>query len=261
MKNTYLNFKTYRIYLLSIIFIFSLNSNLVAQFLSHVPSTSFETTFNIGYGKSRGTAFFIEEKQKKYLVSAKHLFENVLSGSQIKIWILSNQKIQNLDCKIYFHEKSFVDVAVLVPLTTITFDVELMTIESLGMGIGQQMYFLGFPYNNSTIPANKNFSSFPIPLVKVAFLSGTQTIDGITTLLLDGHNNPGFSGGPVIGKNCCNINDNKTYLFGVVVGYVKQNNYLIDKRDSSKLEYIENSGLFIAYSTKSILDIIKTINN
>ncbi len=45
----------------------------------------------------------------------------------------------------------------------------------------------------------------------------------------------------------------------MVVSYIKQNDILVDKRDLSILDYGENSGLFIAYSTKVISDIIENI--
>lgn len=257
MNKLYTKFNKHAYLLILTIFFFRLS--LKAQFMSFVPENCIQTTFHINYGKVYGTAFFINNEKKTYLISAKHIFENVISGSQITIQISSNLQVQSLNCRIYFHKKDIVDVAVLVPLSKIQFDTQLMNIDSPPMGIGQQMYFLGFPYNQSTIPSNQNFSLFPIPLVKSAFLSGTQTIDEVTTLILDGHNNPGFSGGPLIGKNCCNINDKQVYLFGVVVSYIKQNDFLIDKRDFSKIDYIENSGLFIAYSTKSISYIIQSI--
>jgi hypothetical protein len=40
--------------------------------------------------------------------------------------------------------------------------------------------------------------AFSVPLIKKAIISATVHEHGATVLLLDGHNNPGFSGGPIV---------------------------------------------------------------
>src|SRR5262249_6713368 len=64
-----------------------------------------------------------------------------------------------------------------------------------GAVYGQEVFFLGFPYG-ITGPFTLGPEGYPIPLVKRATLS---LFHG-DVWLLDGHNNPGFSGGPVVFK-------------------------------------------------------------
>ena len=47
-------------------------------------------------------------------------------------------------------------------------------------------------------------------------------MNDIYVLLLDGHNNPGFSGGPVLFKDRLKSGDNKYHLIGVISAYVNQ---------------------------------------
>lgn len=69
-----------------------------------------------------------------------------------------------------------------------------------GIFVGQDVYSLGFPFGLAT-----KFDK-PIPthiaFIKKAILSAIDARPGSGHVLyLDGHNNPGFSGGPVIYAN------------------------------------------------------------
>jgi len=65
------------------------------------------------------------------------------------------------------------------------------------MVIGQDVFFLGFPYNYDSLLQQSPFGNTPIPFVKKACMSAIIKSGEDILLLLDGHNNPGFSGGPV----------------------------------------------------------------
>ena len=61
---------------------------------------------------------------------------------------------------------------------------------------GQDVYFLGFPYGlHGDMSALSN--DLPFPFVKKGIISLFHN-DGVNRIYLDGHNNPGFSGGPVV---------------------------------------------------------------
>ncbi len=67
---------------------------------------------------------------------------------------------------------------------------------SEGVMWSQTVYFLGFPYGMATdtgVPGDE------IAFVKQAIISATRRISDLLSLwYLDGYNNPGFSGGPVV---------------------------------------------------------------
>ena len=54
-----------------------------------------------------------------------------------------------------------------------------------------------------------------MPLVRTAYFSGIVNLDGHDIMLLDGFNNPGYSGGPVFTVGL----DGKPALAGVISGY------------------------------------------
>ena len=64
---------------------------------------------------------------------------------------------------------------------------------------GQDAYFLGFPYGLKSEYEDFN-NNFPVPFVKKAIVSSLDTDKDCNRqiIFLDGHNNPGFSGGPVV---------------------------------------------------------------
>lgn len=76
--------------------------------------------------------------------------------------------------------------------------------ESANIFYGQDIYFLGFPYGLQSDVGELN-SNLPMPLVKKGIVSSFLFENPRKVLLLDGHNNPGFSGGPVIYRNVCEL--------------------------------------------------------
>ena len=64
---------------------------------------------------------------------------------------------------------------------------------------GQPVRFLGFPFGWDG--GEEVVSGYPIPFVKAGIVSAVLTPsgpDGVTTLYIDAHGNPGFSGGPLV---------------------------------------------------------------
>ena len=122
-----------------------------------------------------------------------------------------------------------------------------------GITLGQDVYFLGFPYGLTSEIGELN-QNFPLPLVKKAILSAFYPATKL--LLLDGHNNPGFSGGPVVfsevGKPA-----NQLSVAGVISGYHPRMKsvYLEGKRTPLEFEY--NTGIIVAYGIKHAVDLIR----
>ena len=89
-----------------------------------------------------------------------------------------------------------VDIAVLVPPTQVTVNHELEP-TSVGLGVGQDSYFVGFPYGTSV-----TYSSLPdvFGFVKRATVSALVRFpeQKAQAIELDGYNNQGFSGSPLV---------------------------------------------------------------
>src|SRR5690606_9911509 len=106
---------------------------------------------------------------------------------------------------------------------------------------GDNGIFLGYPYGFRTNDKSNLNLGFPFPLIKRANFSGLTTENDVVTLWLDGHNNPGFSGGPIFFKRRVDPTDQNWYLAGVISAYISQLNKLITPL--GELQYAENSGL------------------
>ncbi len=118
----------------------------------------------------------------------------------------------------------------------------------------QDSYFLGFPFNlvfKTGMEINKHF---PIPWCKKGIISACiidDPTDG-TMIFLDGQNNPGFSGGPIVIVDL----DRKSRIIGVVSGYINDSEKKIPT-PMGDLHTLENSGIVKAYSINHAIEIIK----
>jgi hypothetical protein len=141
-----------------------------------------------------GTGFTVEDEQhRQFLVTAEHLLpqrdpvELVIEGRS-----LTTTRVLN---RLPVHPEA--DIAVLLVDPPVTGRPPCPP-TSDGLLLGQQCYFLGFPHGlgMKLAPAER------IALVKRGIVSSIMqdADDGLTLFLLDGFNNPGFSGGPVIAQ-------------------------------------------------------------
>ena len=115
--------------------------------------------------------------------------------------------------------------------------------------IGQDIRFLGFPYGMGSEMGDLN-RDFPIPLVKQGIMSG---VDPEKNLLLDGHNNPGFSGGPVV---CQSEQGNNLAVIGIISGYHNEPKSIYLEENKTPLQYYDNTGIVIAVPISHVLDLI-----
>jgi S1-C subfamily serine protease len=213
--------------------------------------TIFETTLRLNYNNSKGTCFIINHKSSQYLVTERHIFQDVNNDTEVIISVEGAFINKTLTARILFHDIEGVDVAILEIEKLYRGEV-LKLNPSSDFLIGQESIFLGFPLYEFL------FSSTSIgktALVKKAIVSGRLLEDNLIRILLDGHNNPGFSGGPIVSHNG---RVNEQFIIGVVSGYYNQKN--IDKFiiDDKEIEIITNanSGIIITYPCEYIIDIL-----
>ncbi|MCP4082303.1 MAG: trypsin-like peptidase domain-containing protein [Planctomycetaceae bacterium] len=140
----------------------------------------------IRWQNSTGSGFTVEISGRQYLLTAKHVIDG-FAGGEIDIFDGSYFVPKNFELVGYSSDK---DIAVLAHESQLTVTLP-MPVSDKGMVLGQSAYFLGFPYGYAYI----NIQNGALPLVKSATVSAFN-VDG--RLVLDGHNNPGFSGGPVV---------------------------------------------------------------
>ena len=149
----------------------------------------------IKFGLETGTAFTIDVDGKQYLLTAKHLLKGVADGSTATIQISKNKTWVDLSVKV-LQCADPVDIAVLVPPKQLTVTHPL-TPASDGVFMGEDVWFVGFPF---AMPAIFGNTAGDIGIARRAMVAqfDLQPTIKATRFLLDGVNNPGFSGSPVV---------------------------------------------------------------
>jgi len=222
------------------------------ELLSH---NVYKRIFNIKYGINSGTAFLVQHDSSSYYVTAKHLLKNKINNDTITVEVFQNSKWKLLSGNILLHKNNQIDVALIK--SNHQGYVGGFPIETFFVPLGDEGRFLGFPLGIKDTTFQKYNDGFPLPLIKKAIFSGSIVTNGVTLFLLDGHNNPGFSGGPVFFKNWekkWSKDKSPMALFGLVTAYVNQKNEI--QTPIGNFKFNENSGIIISYGTAIILEII-----
>ena len=108
---------------------------------------------------------------------------------------------------------------------------------------------MGFPYGIGDGFLKE--TGHPVPFVKRLTVS---TLFG-KPYLLDGHNNPGFSGGPVV---FCPPARKEFQVAAVVSGYQSARAYVRDQEDrDTEFHLRENTGIVVAYDVNEAVALIR----
>jgi hypothetical protein len=202
--------------------------------------------FRIQYGSATGTPFAIDHGGKQYLVTAKHVVAGL--GDTGTIDIYSRRTWRPHSVKLVGHGRAEIDVSVVAADRGLTPEKVPLEPNMDGLVYGQDVHFLGFPYGILTRYILGG-DGYPIPLVKKATVSALDR----DVLLLDGHNNPGFSGGPVVfvrpGTRDCRI-------AAIVSSYQAVEEPILLHGQETELVYEYNTGIIVAYSIKHAIDLI-----
>ena len=208
--------------------------------MPYITSDSLQRTFRIMAGSSTGTAFVIDVEGRQYMLTAQHIFQSV--GEPRSIFIAHDKVWHEVGVYEYWTPTSGADIAVLA------LERVLVTGNHLTLGtelhVSEDVFFLGYPHDMYTDAGQSN-NGFPVPFVKRGLISGLQhNPAGGVLLFIDGHNNPGFSGGPVIiaGPN------NEQSVIGVVSGYRFHPEPIMLNHSPTGLIYNANTGLLLAHS-------------
>lgn len=217
-----------------------------AQTSSYAVSDIMLNTFKIKTTKGTATAFVVMFQNSPYLVTARHTFPNTTKyGEQVSFHILYDSVYSKYNGKIRFHKDTSVDIAIMAvdnfkpKLTPFPLTHEI--------GLGQEVLFFGFPYNTFYTRA----FGHSLPFIKHATISAI----GDDTFFLDGINNPGFSGGPIVVRD----SEQRLCIAGVVTAYHPEYNFIedVDKKKSDSLKYHFNSGIIYAHPRKQIEEVLQ----
>ena len=233
-----------------------------------VTSSIIRRTFQIKIGAITATSFTIDVDGKQYLCTAKHCVPAAGSDNFQHVEIFHEKRWKRLNVKLVGFGSAGTDICVLAPEEKFSPSLPLIPTAD-GIVYSQDVYFLGFPYGLRFEVGINN--GFPLPLVKrgivSAILNEENGSDKQLILLLDGHNNIGFSGGPVVFRNDNNPKSD-LQVAAVISGYGQEYAPVFAGREKDVIS-IEignggrrqmrvpiNTGIIISYSISHALDAI-----
>ncbi len=219
-----------------------------------VPGDIFLRTFFIKVGNETGTTFSIKRNDHIYLVTARHVVA-ALPDENATIQIWRADKWDDVAIKSVLHPPSSkADIAVLVPEDEspwqAKFEIQPQDKGPGGVTFGQQLWFLGYPFGG----LGTYIGNTLIPFMKRGTMSALDTRDpNAIVLFIDGFNNPGFSGGPIV---YWNFTARRYEIFGVVVAYEEDHAKKIINGQQVDSDVLVNSGILLGYSIKHALQAI-----
>lgn len=211
-----------------------------------VTSNILQRTFLVRFNGYTGTAFTVDIGGRQYILTAKHVIEGInpigtLEISHENIW--ENCQIND----VWYSPNS--DVALISPAVQLSPTYSIKVAKNTEYYISQQVYFLGFPFGWHTDVGQVN-NGYPLPFVKSAIISSfINAEEGSATIILDGNNNPGFSGGPIITVSV----DNSISVIGVISAYRNNQESILANGVDSGLRYSANTGLIIGIGLNEVI--------
>jgi len=218
-----------------------------------VPVELLQRTVLIRTATEQGTGFLIDYDGKLFLVTARH----VLSGQNgtANIQVRKNGEWLSLPAaKILYPKSDEVDIAVLKTDEPATkpFGITVSKKNS-SVVLGQQIWFLGYPFLEGL---SSHIANIEAPFIKRGTMSAIVSTNPDAVLLyIDGFNNPGFSGGPII---CWDLTDHVYKIIGVVKGYRNENAKVAVNGQQVDTNILVNSGILVGYSIDHAIEAIET---
>ena len=201
--------------------------------------------------------FALEIDERQYYVTAKHIAKDITHSCDVA-W---EQGWRSFPVTLVGHCKGEIDITVLAAAQ----DLPRMLLQEWksseirpDLKLAEELTFFGFPYGLNT---SRGEGTVPIPLVKSGIISGfygSSTLDERSSFFIDGYNNPGFSGGPVV-----SVRQGVHGVAGVVTGYLPADDhvYSLNDTDPTKPSVIGfsqyNTGIMLAYNIQYAVDVIK----
>ena len=211
-----------------------------------------QRVFHLRVKESTGTVFALDHEGKQYLITASHVLKEMTSLDEIEIF--HGRQWKGLPTAMVGIAES-ADIAVLAPKIQLAPPYQLEATMG-GMLFGQQVYFLGFPLGMMGDSGQMN-RDFPFPLVKSGILSGVE-VGEAAKIWVDGHNNPGFSGGPLI---FIRVEDqfkkDRAYKVAGVISAYRVSALPVYNREGHEIGLSrENTGIVLANGIQPALDLI-----
>jgi len=227
--------------LLLLLIVLSLCPGLHGQ--DAVPAEMLNRTIYIKAGNITGTAFALDYQGKIYLVTARHVVAGLPhEKATIEIW-QDNQWKTYATVRTLFPSSNEVDIAVFETNEKAEKPYQVTTANKGGPTMGQQVWFLGYPWGiYSRFEGGKTVAPF-IKRGTMSAIDGTN--QHAVVIYIDGFNNPGFSGGPIL---FWDLNSRSYQIVGVVQGYKEDSAKVLINGQHVDTQLLVNTGILVGYS-------------
>jgi len=226
-------------------------SILVMSAQDAVPGEILQRTRFIKFGNEAGTAFSIDYQGKLYLVTAKHVVAGApKSGAVIQV-MKAGKWVDFETIRTLYPPSNDVDIAVFETDAPISKPFGVTVSGAAGaVTMGQQVWFLGYPYG-----IESRWSNGEAPFIKRGTMSAIDaTNPNAVVLYIDGFNNPGFSGGPIV---YWDFSKHIYSIIGVVKGYRMDTAKMIVNGKQVDTQLLVNSGILVGYSIQHVIEAIE----
>lgn len=213
-------------------------------------SNIYERVVKVETSASLGTGTVIEKDDDCFLLTAAHVVPEM---EEFKVSNRFRSSVDSFPRAADF--PSSLDLALFRLPPEFALPRLPLPVSSEGCFYSQDVLFLGFPYGLALTGAALGF----LPFVKKATLSASNELPDGKVWYLDGMNNVGFSGGPVVFAPPGQMD---VRLMGVVSGYRPDWQNVHSARDAEEGEAARvatNSGIVIAFDVKPAADALAAL--
>jgi len=217
-----------------------------------VPAEMLQRTILIKVGSVEGTAFTIDRRGKLYLVTARHVVAGLPeSNATVEVRQADTWKEYHT-VKTLFPPSSEADIAVLETEERVAQPFQVTSSDETRVTMGQQVWFLGYPFSDGI--GSRFSNGWQAPFIKRGTMSAiVGTNPDAILLYIDGFNNPGFSGGPIV---CWDYAARAYAVIGVVKGYREDTAKVLINGVHLDTQLLVNSGILIGYSVRHAIQAI-----
>lgn len=223
-----------------------------------VPNDMLQRTVLIKFENEMGTGFVLAYEGKAYIVTAHHVVRDLKDGGAIQVQRPEGWKDYHV-AKILLPTCGEADVAVLdgdevLPPSFSAFPTAISQ-DDEGPMMGQQVWFIGYPFGLSGRSPNSSPEYGSLPFIKRGTMSAIDSSNPRAVVVyIDGFNNPGFSGGPIM---YWNFKKNAYRILGVVQGYREDSAKVLVNGQHVDTNLLVNSGILVGYSVTHAIQAIK----
>lgn len=211
-----------------------------------VPANILRRTFQARHNGGTGTVFTLDVQGRQYLITARHVVETLAPHGTLDIY--RNGSWTPTEIGDVWFASSGADLAVIDLLSPLSPSLPVTAADTTAYSLSQEVYFLGFPFGLRTEVGSIN-DGYPIPFVKAGIISSFEKNSGNSSIIfIDGINNPGFSGGPVVTVDA----RHQVTVIGIIAGYRFSDDPILLHGKPSGLTYQSNTGLIVASNLKEV---------